>query len=309
MAVLADLLRAAGLPGVVAVRRLTGRGFDNEVHAAELAGGRRVVLRRWRQQREPEHIRAGFLQAHGVPVPPLLAGTGHASLHEFAPGTLLGDLIETGRASAATWRLVGLAYRRVHDVRFPAGLAGEVQPHQIVLRPLDPAVQLHASIEAAVPRLRRLVPEALEHLPALHALVDRAAPSLRTAGTSLCHGDPTMWNIVVGDDRAWLLDWDEPRIGDPAMEVALLDTHASLFNAHGLDPAFFDGYGHPAAEPNTSLHRVVQTMRWATGPDWQSLEQQGLPADMRARTRGWLQVLLSHVARLPAHLERLSTLV
>jgi aminoglycoside phosphotransferase (APT) family kinase protein len=120
-----------------------------------------------------------------------------------------------------------------------------------------------------------------------------------------------MWNVIVDDagERAWLIDWEEPRVGDPAMEVALLDKHAALFNGRGLDGAFFDGYGHAPTEPNTSLHRVVQTVSWAASRDWASFEQQDLPAELHERTRQWLRTLLAYVAELPAHLDRLRTLV
>src|SRR6266536_2099267 len=118
-----------------------------------------------------------------------------------------------------------------------------------------------------------------------------------------------MWNVIVSDDRAWLIDWDKPRIGDPAMEVALLDKHTSLCNGRGLGEAFFDGYGHPPAEPNASWYRVVQTVRWAAGSGWDSFERQGLPPALRARRRQWLSTLLAYVAQLPAHIERLRLLV
>ena len=120
-----------------------------------------------------------------------------------------------------------------------------------------------------------------------------------------------MWNVIVGDDgdRVWLIDWEEPRVCDPAMELALLDKHASLFNGRGLAPAFFDGYGRAAPEPNTSLHRVVQTVSWAASTDWDSFERQDLPADLRRRTHEWLGTLLAYVAELPAHIERLRSLV
>ncbi len=139
--------------------------------------------------------------------------------------------------------------------------------------------------------------------------MDQSAPSLRGAVTALGHGDINMWNILVDEDRVWLIDWDEPRVGDPAMEVALLDKHASLFNGCGLDQAFFEGYGQPPAEPNTSLHRVVQTLRWVASSDWDSCERQTLSAELHARTHQWLRTLLVYVARLPAHLQRLRSLV
>jgi aminoglycoside phosphotransferase (APT) family kinase protein len=119
--------------------------------------------------------------------------------------------------------------------------------------------------------------------------VDRAAGPLRGAATALGHGDINMWNVIVADDRAWLIDWDEPRVRDPAEEVALLDKHAWLFNGRGLGPAFFDGYGRAPVEPNTSLHRVVQTVRWAASGDWDSFERCDLSGELRARTRALVE--------------------
>lgn len=100
--------------------------------------------------------------------------------------------------------------------------------------------------------------------------------------------------------------------GRPAqteMDVALLDKHAALFNQRGLDPAFFAGYGQAPTEPNTSLHRVVQTMLWAASADWAEFAQQDLPPELHARTREWLKTLLAYVAQLPGHIERLRGLL
>jgi hypothetical protein len=309
--VLAPLLHEAGLPGAVGMRRLSGRGFDNEVHVARLADGRRVVLRRWGRPREPELPRAAFLEARGIPAPRVLAGDRHASLHAFAPGKLLGDLIEADRASDLTWRLVGTAYRRVRDVAFPPGVEGDFGPRRLVLRPVDPVARLHAGLAACAPGLRQRAPGAIPHLHALHELVDRAAGPLRRATTALLLADDNMWNIIVdaAHGRAWLIDWDGPQVGDPAMEVALLDKHASLFNGRGLPAAFFAGYGQPASEPNTSLHRVVQTVRWAASRDWDAIEEKDLPADLKQRARRWLATLLAYVARLPDHIARLRSIV
>lgn len=72
---------------------------------------------------------------------------------------------------------------------------------------------------------------------------------------------------------------------------------------------FFDGYGQPPTEPNTSLHRVVQTLDWATGSDWAEFEADPtLPAEITQRTRDWLRVLVNYLGDLPAHLDRLRTL-
>ena len=64
---------------------------------------------------------------------------------------------------------------------------------------------------------------------------------------------------------------------------------------------FFDGYGSTPVEPNTSIHRVVQILAWATGNDW-------IDTERKARHASWLPILLDHVRDLPRHLDRLGAL-
>lgn len=300
----------AKLPVAVSVTPLTGRGFDNMIHRVILADGYHVILRRFREPRAPEHQRARFLMDHAVPAPAFLAGNAWASLHAFVPGVLLGDLIETDTVTPAHWRAVGRAFRTTHDVRFPSLLTGEIAPNGIVLRPHDPVLQIHGWIDDAQPGLQERFPALIEQIPVLHEIVDRAAVPLRAAGTSLGQGDLNMWNVIVSDDGATLIDWDFPRVSDPALEVALLDKHASLFNGQGLDPAFFEGYGHLATEPNTSLHRVVAALAWATSTDWAEFERDpDLAEDLKARARSWRATLWRYLERLPEHIARLQRLL
>lgn len=313
---LTELLGSVGLADPISVTPLPGRGFDNTVHRITLADGQQVILRRFREPRPPEHQRARLLEDHGVPAPAFLAGSEHASLHAFVPGVLLGDLIETGMIAPEHWRAVGRAYRQTHDIRFPPLLTGEIEPDRIILRANDPVSQLHGWIDGAQPGLQEQFPALVEQLPALHDVVDQAATPLRSARTSLGHGDIHMWNVIVDGARATLIDWDYPAVRDPALEVALLDKHTSLFNGRGrqrddgLPPAFFEGYGRPATEPNTSIHRVVATLQWATGSDWAEFERDPtLSENLKARARSWRATLWGYVDRLPEHIVRLQRLV
>src|SRR6478672_5735525 len=145
-ALLADLLDDAGLPHAFAIAQLTGRGFDNAVYRVTLVDDRRVVLRRWREPRAPEHVRARFLAEHDLPAPTFLAGNEAGSLHAFVPGVLLGDLIETGQDTEENWHAVGRAFRRVHAVTFSPGLGGNLLPDRFVLTPIDPVALLHRQI-------------------------------------------------------------------------------------------------------------------------------------------------------------------
>jgi aminoglycoside phosphotransferase (APT) family kinase protein len=302
------MLRVAQFPPATGVQTLRGRGFDNEVVVATLGDRRKVVLRRWNQPRPPETARAAFLAGQNVPAPAVLATSDEASLQEFVPGVLLGDLIEGGRCTPAAWRSVGAAFRKVHAVRFAPRVSGSVLPDRIVLVPCDPAEMLRCQVDDALPGLRRVFPALTACIDGFHEVIEAASAALRGAATALGHGD--MWNIIVGPRRTTLIDWDHPRICDPAMEVALLDKHASLFNGEGLHPAFFDGYGRPAREPNTSIHRVVQTLAWAMSSDWEQFQADpGLPLEIKERTSRWLPVLLEYVERLPGHVNRLHALV
>jgi tRNA A-37 threonylcarbamoyl transferase component Bud32 len=304
------MLRAAQLAPATCVEILHGRGFDNEVVVATLDGGRKVVFRRWKQPRPPEAVRAAFLAGQNVPAPAILATSDEASLQEFVPGVLLGDLIDSGDCTPATWHSVGIAFRKVHAVRFPPRVSGSVLPDQIVLVPRDPVEVLHRQTDGAHAGLHRAFPALTACIGDLHGVIEAAGAALRRAGTALGHGDINMWNIIVGPRRTTLIDWDHPRICDPAMEVALLDKHASLFNGEGLHPAFFEGYGRPAREPNTSIHRVVQTLAWAMSADWEEFQADpGLPLEIKERTRRWLSVLLEYVELLPEHIDHLRALV
>jgi Ser/Thr protein kinase RdoA (MazF antagonist) len=141
-----------------------------------------------------------------MPAPHLLAATNEATLHEFAPGVLLGDLIAADRALPEIWYKIGQAFGRIHSLTFPTGLTGKVLPNSIRLRPTDPVEQMHGWIDKSVSGLRLLAPKALVYLPELHRLVDHAAPSLRSAPSSLLHGDINMWNIIVNNHGAVLID-------------------------------------------------------------------------------------------------------
>jgi len=50
-------------------------------------------------------------------------------------------------------------------------------------------------------------------------------------------------------------------------------------------------------------------MRWAAGSDWTTFANQDRFAGVRERAGVWHQTLLSYVAQLPQHIDRLRTLV
>ena len=85
------LVRAADLAPVVSMSRRVGRGLHTRLAVADLADGRRVVLRQRADGSPSEQLRARFLASCGLGIPPLLAAEGSASLYGFAEGVPFGD--------------------------------------------------------------------------------------------------------------------------------------------------------------------------------------------------------------------------
>lgn len=303
-----DLFALARLPLPLNVVPLEGWGLDNRISYLRLPGGKEMVLREFPEPRDDEHYLYRFLSDHGVPAPALLASSPTASLLEFVPGETFGDLVERHLETEADWRAVGHAFRTLHAVRFGPRMAGKLLPGRIEFRQSDPVEALHQLLEDAKPGLEQRLPAALQHLDALHGLVDHSAESLRAAPAALGHGDINLWNIIIDSDRAVLIDWDGPVIRDPAEELALVQKHASLFGVDPLPRAFYKAYG-PVNEPNTTLHRVLQTLSWAAG-DWQSLvENPRATVAHHERFRGWLVTLQAYLDRLPEHIAAIEKLI
>jgi aminoglycoside phosphotransferase (APT) family kinase protein len=291
---LRELLAVAGLPPAESTELLTGHGFDHEITVATLAGGRQVVLRRRMNgdPLDPAFSHAGFFAAHDVPAPAVLASTERAVLVEYIPGEMLSELVASGRCTEAGWRSVGDAFRRLHAVRFPSGLAGRFEQGRIVLTPHDPVATLHAELAAA--DLTTMLPEATKYVPRLHALIDSEADQLRRTPTSLLHADVNAANIIVASDRTVLIDWGHPLIGDPRGEIAALDEHVYLAGGGELPDAFFSAYGVSRADLRLPVHRLTGTIGWLAGEDWDEWAADLTP-ELAVRTARWHTALVRYL--------------
>ena len=298
IALLHELVAAAGLPDVASYRAVTGHGFNNEILHATLVDSREVVLRRLQDASRPLPLgRALFLAHHDVPAPALLGGDESASLYEYVPGEMLSALVAEDRMTDDAWRSVGTAFRRVHAVRFPGGLAGGFGPDELILNLTDPVHDLHAVLDSAEPCLKANLPFVLPHLPRLHAVIDDHAGQLRATPTALAHGDVNPTNVIIGSTRTTLIDWDEPRVADPARELAELDERMHLINGSAVPAAFFETYG--PCPPNLAIHRLTSPIRWfGHGPfaGWEI--DPGLGATQKAQVTGWRNSLADCLAGL-----------
>lgn len=298
------LVAEAGLPEITSYEDLQGNGFDHLIVHATLADSQEVVLRSRKKSWPLPVGRARFLTEHDLPAPALLGGNEFATLYEYVPGEMLYNRVAEDRMTDDSWRSVGTAFRRVHAVRFPSGLSGPFDAGRLVLEAIDPVQDLHERIAAAVPRLEVSLPFVLPHLPRLHAIIDAYADSLRPAPTALLHGDVFPTNIIVGPDRTTLIDWDFPRVADPAQEVSALDEWMYLAGGGCLADAFFDAYG--PRPPNTGLYRVTGAIGWFGRGPFNGWEIDFTLDEARTeQVTGWRNSLVAYLTDLGDRLDEL----
>jgi aminoglycoside phosphotransferase (APT) family kinase protein len=68
--------------------------------------------------------------------------------------------------------------------------------------------------------------------PELAPRIEQVADLLLTRKTALVHGDFSPKNVLVGDGRQWVLDWEVSHVGDPVFDLAFLTTHLILKALH-----------------------------------------------------------------------------
>jgi len=191
---------------------------------------------------------------------PLRDDTG-AVLVDFIPGETLSALARRRGVGDREWRMVGAAYRRIHAMQFPAPLRGRFGPERLELTPEDPVDLLHSKVDAAEPAVRSQQPALLPALNKLRKRIDARADELRREAPCLTHTDANFHNIIVGTDRATLIDWDYPAVHYPLEELEALEEHAYLNGISELPAAFFAGYGKgdlPPAPAAPSHRRLLE---------------------------------------------------
>ncbi|MEV6715874.1 lipopolysaccharide kinase InaA family protein [Lentzea sp. NPDC051208] len=112
----------------------------------------------------------------------------------------------------------------------------------------------------------------------------------------LLHNDVNLHNIIVSEDAATLIDWDNPGLGNPLDELAAFEEHLYL---HGtvLPQAFWTGYGS-RPDPNLlRVHRIAGCVGWLASADWRQWEaDRTLKPENLARVRNWRRLLAQWLA-------------
>lgn len=225
---LADRIAAIAGAEVTSLGALHG-GDLSDVHLAHLAGGGAVVAKTGPLvEAEGRMLRA--IAKAGARVPKVIGA---------AQGLLVMEHLDETRASAPGWHALGAELATLHATTGAQyGWAEDYGFGPVTLpnAPLDDWPRFWAERRLlarpdALPRDIRLRVETL--CTHLHDLLPCAPPP------ALLHGDLWSGNVLFMADGAALID-PACYYGDAEVDLAMLH----LFGTP--DPAFFDGYGHPA---------------------------------------------------------------
>jgi aminoglycoside phosphotransferase (APT) family kinase protein len=210
--------------------------------------------------------------------------------HEAAVATLLARVYPGAPACLGTVTdggRFGLIYERVDGPSMNERL--DRRPWQLDRMARDLA-DLHAEMHEAdgsglpeqLPRLRAAIERACPALPpvAFDAALARVA-QLRP-GTAVCHGDLHPGNVLLGSDKAVVIDWENARCGNPAGDVA-----RSLFLLRD---------GAPDHPPNSVVRLILGVARRRFAAVYLARYRALRPLD-DAELRAWrLPILAARVA-------------
>jgi 5-methylthioribose kinase len=98
--------------------------------------------------------------------------------------------------------------------------------------------------------------------PDVAAPVHAAADAMLAHRECLVHGDLSPKNVLVGDGRVWIIDFEVAHLGDPAFDVAFLLSHLWLKSVHGAaPPAVLSSCAAAFAEGYSAAHTLPPTDR------------------------------------------------
>jgi Putative homoserine kinase type II (protein kinase fold) len=174
-----------------------------------------------------------------------------------------------GEMSPAHWRSYGALLAKVHATAVTDALAKslprEHHTHEHVAsaaRTLDSSLRLTAGDSAAAGRtvdglVRALAQEwcaAGNRVSTLLDQADRLGRDLQTAKSSsvVCHGDPHLGNVLIGqDERVWLIDWDDAVLAPRERDLMFILGGVLAFApvTRQQQSWFFEGYGSTDIDP------------------------------------------------------------
>lgn len=198
-----------------------------------------------------------------------------------------------GEMSAAHWTSYGALLAKVHATAVTEALAtslpSEDHTHEqaaSTVRVLDSSLRLAAeepevggrTVDALVHALAQEWCTAGDRVLALLEQADGLGRELQTrkAPSVVCHGDPHLGNVLIGQhERVWLIDWDDSVLAPRERDLIFILGGVLAFApvTQQQQSWFFDGYGATNLDPiRLAYYRCVRALEDLAYPAAQIVE-------------------------------------
>ena len=182
----------------------------------------------------------------------------------------------SGPMGAAHWRAYGELLAQVHATAPSAPSAPSAADELARLLPRED--HTHAELAETARAAAREWPTIAEALTSLVQHADRLGPQLRArpAPDVICHGDPHLGNVLLGDaGTVWLVDWDDAVLAPRELDLMFVigGVLASAPVTGEEQSWFFDGYGDSHLDRDLDPYRLayyrctralIDLVDWAT---------------------------------------------
>ena len=261
-----------------------GHDADADVFEAIGRSTERYFVKRKRGPMEPAGaLIARLLRDSGIGevVAPLPTRTGELWAESGDTCLLVYPFVE-GRSAwgsgltDAQWRLLGVALRRMHEVRVPADVAAVVQretfspwARTLVRTVVNTATTARPS-SAARAALERMMHERCEIERVVEAASTLSVQAARRHPDSSafvpCHADLHHGNLIVSDgDGISIVDWDGALLAPKERDLMFIGGNIGGIDANPEGVSrFYEGYGNHGADPVLLAYyryeRIVQDL-------------------------------------------------
>lgn len=258
-----EMLARRWLGAVTTIQKLSG-GFSNSNFLVNGEWVLRVVAQGWEScQREAWLLE--FARGQGLRVPRVVRTECFGDLALMQLEFLPGEPLDPGKCETQTFRWLGQELARVHSVAFEAsglfGPTGALEPFDPNLGPLLVQEYLGGSAGRRLGANRRAE---LERLVKVHwSLVQECA-----TGPALVHSDFNPKNVLVDNDRVWLLDWEFAMACDPLIDLGNFFRFENDY-LPSQRQAFLDGYARPLPDrwrEAARLHDLISMLDMLNSP-------------------------------------------
>lgn len=268
----------------LAITKLTflplGADINAAVYRAEDCNGASYFVKLRREVFDAISVEVPkFLHDHGIAeiVCPIesLSGALSANLSKF--NVVIYPFIDgkNGWEVALTetqWHSFGRAMRRIHTTALPAALANRIPQENYSPRFRKNLRQFQANIENTTftePSAAALARLLIEKKSVVNHIIQRAedlAAILQTETREhvLCHTDIHMGNLLCGDKKLYIVDWDQPILAPKERDLMFIGggVGGTQHTPEQEEAWFYVGYGQSEVEPIALAYyryeRIVQ---------------------------------------------------